>query len=217
MPKVTGGATGKSPGKQEVDAETRAIASLSEALERHNVSEADRRTTDAQSAPSDGECRRGERFAIYVEVERHRGLATVLVDKAVPAYTWNEQIIKDHLSRDIPEMTQLVILSPTACIAFKGRRSVGEGYTGEEANQIVGRVAGARLWAGTDAMICAYAVTLGEARHIWVKARDFIRVQRLQKLTAPKAVPTLTAKPVPKQKSKPSVAEEVEHRRSKVR
>ena len=121
MPKVTGGATCKSPGKQEVDAETRAIASLSEALDRHNASGTDKKTTDAQSAPPDGERCRGERFAIYIEVERHRGFATVLMDKAIPAYTWNEQMIKDHLSRDIPEMTQLVILSPTACMAFKGR------------------------------------------------------------------------------------------------
>ena len=87
MPKVTGGATCKSPGKQEVDAETRAIASLSEALDRHNASGTDKKTTDAQSAPLDGERRQGKRFAIYVEVERHRGLATVLVDKAVPTYT----------------------------------------------------------------------------------------------------------------------------------
>ena len=51
-------------------------------------------------------------FVIYVEVERHRGLATVLVDKAVPAYTWTEEIIRDHLERDIPEVAQMVILSP---------------------------------------------------------------------------------------------------------
>ena len=94
---------------------------------------------------------------------------------------------------------------------------MGEGYTGEETNQIVGRVAGARLWAGTEAMICAYAVTLGEARHILVKAREFIRMQRLQKLTAPKTIPMPTAKLVPKQPSKPFVGKEAEHRRSKVK
>ena len=159
------------------------------------------RTTDSRPTPSDGERRRGERFAIYVKVERHRGLATVLVDKAVPAYTWTEEIIKDHLDRDIPEMSQMVILSPTACICFKGRRSVGEGYTGEEAQQIVGRVAGAQMWAGTDAFIAAYMVTLGEARHILVKAHDFIKRQRLQKLTASKGesrVPSAPAKKLEK-------------------
>ena len=94
---------------------------------------------------------------------------------------------------------------------------MGEGYTGEQANQIVGRVAGARLWAGTEALIAAYAVTLGEARHILVKARDFIRTQRLQKLTALKPTLMPTAKTVPKQPSKTVIGKEAEHRRSKIK
>ena len=180
------------------------------------MSEVDTKATDSRPTPSDGEHCRGERFAIYVEVERHRGLATVLVDKAVPAYTWTEEIIKDHLDRDIPEMTQLVILSPTACIFFKGRRSMGEGYTGEEAHQIVGRVAGARMWAGTDALVAAYVVTLGEARHILVKACDFIKRQTLQKLTAPKTMSGVPSAPS-KKLEKAAVGPTAEHRCSKVK
>ena len=160
---------------------------------------------------SDGERRRGKRFVIYVEVERHRGLATVLVDKAVPTYTWTEEIIRDHLERDIPEMTQMVILSPMACMFFKGRRSVGEGYTGEQAHEIIGRVAGTWMWAGTDALVAAYVVTLGKARHILVKAREFIRRQRIQKLTAPKHPKGVPSAP-PKKLEKPVVGKEAEHR-----
>ena len=37
MPKADKGTTGKSPGKQEVDAETRAVTSLAEAMERHKL------------------------------------------------------------------------------------------------------------------------------------------------------------------------------------
>ena len=114
------GATCKSPAKLETDAETKAITCLADILDKQKLFDADRRMTDAVSTSSDGECHRGERFVIYVEVERHRGLATVIVDKAVPAYTWTEEIIRDHLERDIPEMTQMVILSPTACMFFKG-------------------------------------------------------------------------------------------------
>ena len=121
MPKGDKSAACKSPGKQETDAETRAIACLVEAMDKHSLLEANKKTTDAHPTPSDGEHCRGERFAIYIEVERHRGLATLLMDKAVPTYTWTKQIIKDHLGRDILEMMQLVILSPTACIVFKRR------------------------------------------------------------------------------------------------
>ena len=153
MPKADKGTTGKSPGKQEVDAETRAVTSLAEAMERHRL--ADQKAGGACPTPPDAERHHGEQFAIYVEVERHRGLDTVVVDKAVPTYTWTEPIIRDHLERHILEMTQMIVLSTTAVIFFKGQWSVGEGYTGEEAHQIFDRVAGARSWAGTDALVAA--------------------------------------------------------------
>ena len=180
------------------------------------MSDTDKKTTDSRPTLSDRKCCRGERFAIYIEVERHRGLATVLVDKAVPAYTWTEEIIRDHLDRDIPEMTQMVILSPMACIFFKRRRSMGEGYTGEEAHEIIGRVAGVQMWAGTDAFIAAYVVMLGKARHILVKARKFIKRQRIQNLTTPKSTARVLTAP-PKKLEKPAVCKEAEHRQSKVR
>ena len=210
MPKADKGATGKSPGKQEVDAETRVVTSLAEAMERHRL--ADEKAGGACLTPPDAECHRGERFAIYVEVERHRGLDTVEVDKAVPTYTWTEPIIRDHLQRHIPEMTQMIMLSTTAMIFFKGRRSVGEGYTVEEAHQIIDRVAGAQSWAGTDALVAAYAVTLGVARHLLVKAREFVRRRTIQKALALKSPPTLMER-----ERKPVVGEAREHRRKKVR
>ena len=179
MPKADKGTTGKSPGKQEVDVETKAVTSLAEAMERHRL--ADKKAGGTCLTSPDAEPHRGERFAIYVEVERHRGLETVVVDKAVPTYTWTEPIIRDHLERYIPEMTQMIMLSTTAVIFFKGRRSVGEGYTGEEAHQIIDRVAGAQSWAGTDALVAAYAVTLREARHLLVKAREFVRCRPSRK------------------------------------
>ena len=210
MPKADKGVTGKSPGKQEEDAETRAVTSLAEAMERHRL--ADEKAGGACPTPPDAERHRGERFAIYVEVERHRGLDTVVVDKAVPTYTWTEPIIRDHLERHIPEMTQMIMLSTTAVIFFKGRRSVGEGYTGEEAHQIIDRVAGAWSWAGTDAMVAAYAVTLREVHQLLVKAREFVRCRTIQKMLALKSPPMPT-----EWERKPVIGEAREHRRKKVR
>ena len=210
MPKADKGATGKSPGKQEVDAETRVVTSLAEAMERHRL--ANEKAGGACLTPLDAECHHRERFAIYVEVERHRGLDTVVVDKAVPTYTWTEPITRDHLERHIPKMTQMIVLSTTAVIFFKGRRSVGEGYTGEEAHQIIDRVAIARSWAGTDALVATYAVTLREAHNLLVKAREFVRRRTIQKALAPKSPPTPT-----EWERKPVVSEAREHRRKKVR
>ena len=210
MPKADQGATGKLPGKQEVDAETRAVTSLAEAMERHKL--ADENAGGARPTPPDAERHCGERFAIYVEVERHRGFDTVVADKAVPTYTWTEPIIRDHLERHISEMTQMIMLSTTAVIFFKGRWSVGEGYTGEEAHQIIDRVAGAQSWAGTDALVAACAVTLREACQLLVKAREFVRRQTIQKVLALKSPPTPT-----EWERKPVIGEAREHKHKKVR
>ena len=56
-------------------------------------------------------------------------------------------------------------------------------------------------------MITACPIMLMEARHVLVKARDFIRMQRIQKLTSPKQT-TLSA--VPKMKEKTFKAKEPE-------
>ena len=104
-------------------------------------------------------------------------------------------------------MTQMIVLSTTAVIFFKGRWSVGEGYTGEEAHQIIDRVASARSWAGTDALVATYAVTLREARHLLVKARKFVRCRTTQKVLALKLPPTPT-----EWERKPIVGEAREHR-----
>ena len=109
-------------------------------------------------------------------------------------------------------MTQMIVLSTTAVIFFKGQRSVGEGYTVEEAHQIIDRVASAWSWASTDALVAAYAVTLGEARHLLVKAREFVRHRTIQKALAPKSPPTPT-----EWERKPVVGEAREHRWKKVR
>ena len=193
-----------------MDAETKAVTSLAEAMERHRL--AHEKAGGACPTPPDAERHCRERSAIYVEVERHRGLETVVVDKAVPTYTWTEPIIQDHLERYIPEMTQMIVLSTMAVIFFKGRRSVGEGYTGEEAHQIIDRVAGVQSWAGTDALVAAYAVTLREARHLLVKAREFVRCWTIQKVLALKSPPAPTER-----ERKPIIGEAREHRQKKVK
>ena len=58
MPKADKGATSKSPGKQEVDAETRAVTSLAEAMERHRL--ADEKAGGTCPTPVDVECHHGE-------------------------------------------------------------------------------------------------------------------------------------------------------------
>ena len=123
------GAPSKLPGKQEMGAEYKAMASLTEAMEHSKLTKGEVSTEETPSQLLDGEHHHGERFAIYFEVEKWQGMVPTPADRLVPAYVWTDEIIRDHVSRDIPEMTHLVVLSPSSYVAFKGKRSLGEGYT----------------------------------------------------------------------------------------
>ena len=191
MPKSPSTAGLKSPAKQEMeDGMARAMDTVADALEASYSNSSSRRAADkmdhAGPTSLDGECRHGEKFAIYLEVELNRGLAPMLApaDRAVPAYAWIEELIKDHLEREIPDMREIIILSPTACLIFKGRRSAKEGYVKDEVFPILERIQGGRTWAGKDAVLMATAVSVAESRHILSWARTFIRSNRLTKLTS---------------------------------
>ena len=59
----------KSPAKQEMEGmQDRALASVADALENKRASTKEDGTG---LTPSDGECRRGEKFAIHMEVEKN--------------------------------------------------------------------------------------------------------------------------------------------------
>ena len=74
MPKGTSTPGMSSPAKQETeDVEVRALASVAEALNAHNKSVAKGKSS-AGPTPSDGECCRGEKYALYMEVERDVGI-----------------------------------------------------------------------------------------------------------------------------------------------
>ena len=171
--------------RQEMeDVEARALASVAEALDAHNKLAA-KRKSGAGPTLSDGECHRGEKYALYMEVERDVGIGQPLVDRALPSYAWNEELIRDHMDRVIEDISDITVLSPTACLIFRGRRLVKEGFGTEELQQIIERINGQYIWAGKNALVVGIAVTLAESRHILAKARNFIRTQKLQKMTMP--------------------------------
>ena len=84
---------------------------------------------------------------------------------------------------------------------------------GDRALEIVARLEGHGLWAGTKAMITACPIMLMEAQHVLVKVRDFIWKQRIQKLTGPKS---MVPSAVLKKKEKASKTKEPEPRHGKV-
>ena len=86
---------------------------------------------------------------------------------------------------EIEDISDIAILSPTACLIFRGQSSEKEGFSTEELQQIIEKINGQYIWAGKNALMVGIAVMLAESRHILVKARNFIRTQKLQKMTTP--------------------------------
>ena len=84
---------------------------------------------------------------------------------------------------------------------------------GDQALEIITRLEGHQLWASTEVTITECPIMLMEARHVLVKARDFIRKQRIQKLSSPKKT---TPSAMPKMKEKTSKAKEPEPQHGKV-
>ena len=91
-------------GQETEDAETRALASIADALEAHNKS-ATKRKSGASSTLSDGECCHREKYALFMEVERDVGIGRPVADRALPSYAWNGELIRTiwtGLSRIFP-------------------------------------------------------------------------------------------------------------------
>ena len=101
------------------DVEARALAGAAEALDAHNKS-ATKRKSSAGPTPSDGDCHHGEKYALYMEVERDVGIGRPVADRALPSYAWNEELIRDHMDRVIEDISNITVLSPTAYLIFQG-------------------------------------------------------------------------------------------------
>ena len=118
MPKSPNTPSTSTLARQEMeDVEARALASVADVFDAHNKSAAKRKTR-AGSTPSDGECRRGEKYTLYMEVERDVGIGRPVADRALPSYVWNEELIRDHMDRVIEDISDIAVLSPMACLIF---------------------------------------------------------------------------------------------------
>ena len=71
-------------------------------------------------------------FKCKLKPPKNRGLEPATADRAVLVYAWNKLIIRDHLERDIKEIKEIIVLSPTACLIFKGRHGAKEGFTQDD-------------------------------------------------------------------------------------
>ena len=118
-----------------------------------NVDDTSRESSPQRSLPDQN--RKRDRYALLF------GVQVTDVDRAgshmLPHYAWNETIIKDILSAEVQEITDVVVLSPVECMVFSGQRSRGQGFTQMEVTEIARQLYDSNtVWIGRHVqMRCA--------------------------------------------------------------
>ena len=136
----SGGAAGMTGASARSEDETSRGARLKEdagegtmgSASPRNIDDTSRESSPQRSPPDQN--RKRDRYALLF------GVQVTDVDRAgshmLPHYAWNETIIKDMLSAEVQEITDVVVLSPVECMVFSGQRSRGQGFIQTEATEI---------------------------------------------------------------------------------
>ena len=78
------------------------------------------------------------------------------------------------MSPIITDITQIVVLSNTDFLVYKGRQSKGEGMTYDEAAAHIRSLVGPRDWVGFTVVIRATFLMLGEGKAHITDAKEFV-------------------------------------------
>ena len=137
-----------------------------------NIDDMSRKSSPQRSLPDQN--RKRDRYALLF------GVQVTDVDRAgshmLPHYAWNETIIKDILSAEVQEITDVVVLSPVECMVFSGQRSRGQGFTQTEATEIARQLHDANtIWIGCHVRMHCTPRTLRNAKLDLKSAKEYIR------------------------------------------
>ena len=108
------------------------------------------------------------------------GVQLTDVDRAgshmLPHYAWNDTVIKDILSVDIQEISDVVVLSPVECMVYSRQRSGGQGFTQAEVIEIARQIHDSHtMWIGRRVRMHCIPRTLRDAKVDLKAAKDYIR------------------------------------------
>ena len=176
----SGGAAGATGASTRSEDETSRGARLKEdagegamsSASPHNVDDMSRESSPQRNPPD--KTRKRDRYALLFGLQvTDMGTAG---SHMLPHYAWNETIIKDILSAEIQEVTDVVVLSPVKCMLFSGQRSKGQGFTHAEATEITRTLHDSdTVWIGRHVRMCCAPRTLRNAKLDLKSAKDYIR------------------------------------------
>ena len=88
----------------------------------------------------------------------------------------NETVIKDMLSVDIQEISDVIVLSPVKCMVYSRQHSRGQGFTQAEATEIARQIHDSHtMWIEHRVWMHCIPRTLRDAKVDLKAAKDYIR------------------------------------------
>ena len=133
------------------------------------------------SSPRCSCCHSSDSYCLFVSIQLEGPSDEIVVGMSVPAWALMDKIIRLYLSPIIVDITQIVILSNTDFLVYKGWWSKNEGMTYNEAATYLRNIVGSRDWVRFPVIIRATPLMLGKSKMQISDAREFVRTLTLLK------------------------------------
>ena len=134
------------------------------------------------SSPHRSCCLSGDSYCLFISIHLDRSSDETTAGVSIPAGPLMYKIIWLYLSPIITDITQIVILSNTDFLVYKGRWSKGEGMTYDEAGTHIRSLVGSQDWVRFPVVIRATLLTLGKGKAHITDAKEFIQTLTLTRV-----------------------------------
>ena len=106
-------------------------------------------------------CLSSDSYCLFVSIQLERPLDETTAGVSIPARALMDKIVRLYLSPIITDITQIVVLSNSEFLVYKGRWSKGEGMTYDKAAAHIRSLVGPRDWVRFPVVIRATPLMLG--------------------------------------------------------
>ena len=126
-------------------------------------------------------CHSDKNYCLLISIQLQQSLDDTSAGVSVPTRALTDRIIQLYLNPVIADITQIILLSNTDFLVYKGRKSKEEGMPYEEATSYLRSIIGSRDWVGFPIVIRATPLTLNKGKARIVDAHEFVRMLTMYK------------------------------------
>ena len=133
------------------------------------------------SNPCHLHCCLSDNYCLLISIQLEKPSDKTAAGVSIPTGALMDKIIRLYLCPIIADITQIVVLSNTDFLVYKGRWSKGKGMTYNEVATYLRDLVGSQDWVWFPVIIRATPLMLGESK-MWISnAKEFVRTLTLSK------------------------------------